>query len=1011
MANARANIYPIQLQGAELNLNKFDAEIKQYSGFNKNNSPFVGGGLSPIFRKDETVEGATSQNTYIAPNGDVYRVDYSGFYKNDVKVIDYNNGNNPSVVSENTHSRFIDCDVLPKYQDGKRVIWYYTNNVYMYLENQHYYINGVDLGIPNDFYTEEQVATILTTCVCPTNQDVYICSFISGKFIYLVFNRNGTLLKTQSLVTDYTDDFDNKVAMTIFTRYNYNRGFTAVLTCLDSNSERKIVAFRVNYSNSTWSLATPMAINDTLVISDANSNTDCKAASMSLSDYHFCSYPENMIYAKFTQDYDNGSTNTKLYIGFKVFDSYFNNSNLTVYFSNEYTLMDNVYISSVNKVTKSTENNALLAKEYEEAFFSSQYCSYVFHAFINNDYDTVAIGVNCSSAFTANDNNGKTRMKTFLGHAHQLKLDILIFSKVLSVYFRLNSYSSFCVLFNGNRISGLGLYYSDLLLTDWNNLDPKYIGFMAGDIVSEDPGLTYVTYKYDWSRQKEDALCIKQGNDFYYIHSGEPKLRLINNQLVTNVFGFEQFVNRNVLQVQTPDNSYLIDEDKIIKFATRFNNAFIGGNGVIRFSQGVTNNLFVAASRNEYKRKYNSSILINPTHIVNLNNVRVDVAYSNDINFYKGEDTAIYVNTCKKTVVTGNNNTLITSYYYFSNNDLIGLPFPSNSDGNVEYSPNIFSEVKSLYGNDAFIKSGNTFYPLAKDNNKAIMSFFLASGIEGLQEGFIVQGQFYGIINNGLYSLRYNNGVVEGVDFVVSVEGLKFCGNTPYQAFFFSKTNRCLYIFNGANVLQQSQFIDIYADIKFYKYNPATHSIFMVTDDCVLIFSSFGTFRLDVPNVEEIYLLENGIVLLNNVGTFMRIKYYNTKDGYTKQNVILETCFYGMNNQTVTINDCLYMRLFSEEHEEGNLEVSATTLSLEGRMTEKTTFKIKESDWDKMTHTIYLRYQPKEQRGLGISFSINSPFKICSLSVGSIADAILIDKVSKGAINAPYNNKSSIEEW
>ena len=36
MANSRSNIYPVKLQGAELNLNKFDAEIKQYSGFNKN---------------------------------------------------------------------------------------------------------------------------------------------------------------------------------------------------------------------------------------------------------------------------------------------------------------------------------------------------------------------------------------------------------------------------------------------------------------------------------------------------------------------------------------------------------------------------------------------------------------------------------------------------------------------------------------------------------------------------------------------------------------------------------------------------------------------------------------------------------------------------------------------------------------------------------------------------------------------------------------------------------------
>ena len=65
MANSKSNIYPIQLQGAELNLNKLDAEIKQYSGFNKNNSPFVGGCLSNVFHKNETIENANDNNTYI----------------------------------------------------------------------------------------------------------------------------------------------------------------------------------------------------------------------------------------------------------------------------------------------------------------------------------------------------------------------------------------------------------------------------------------------------------------------------------------------------------------------------------------------------------------------------------------------------------------------------------------------------------------------------------------------------------------------------------------------------------------------------------------------------------------------------------------------------------------------------------------------------------------------------------------------------------------------------------
>jgi hypothetical protein len=308
------------------------------------------------------------------------------------------------------------------------------------------------------------------------------------------------------------------------------------------------------------------------------------------------------------------------------------------------------------------------------------------------------------------------------------------------------------------------------------------------------------------------------------------------------------------------------------------------------------------------------------------------------------------------------------------------------------------------------IKNGSTLYPLEKgNNNEPVMSFFLASGLDNLQEAFIVQGQFYGIINNGLYSIQYSNGVLSDVAFVVDTTGLKFCGNTPYQAFFFSKTNRCLYSFTGANVMNQAQFLDKFEDVIGYKYNPATQTIFMITENEVIAYSSFGIYEIYFPNCKEIYLLENGACLTDDEGNFRYIKYY-AENGYTKQNITLDTCFYGMNNQTVTINDCLYVRLFSEEHESGNVEMTASTLSNSGRMTEKTTFKIKSTDWDKMTHTVYLRYQPKEQRGLGVSFSINSPFKIAALSVGSQPDAILIDKVSKNAINAPQRTTNN-NEW
>ena len=86
MANSRSNIYPVKLQGAELNLNKFDAEIKQYSGFNKNNSPFVGGCLSNLFTKTEENTTGSSDSVYVDDNGDVYEAKTDGLYKNGEKI-------------------------------------------------------------------------------------------------------------------------------------------------------------------------------------------------------------------------------------------------------------------------------------------------------------------------------------------------------------------------------------------------------------------------------------------------------------------------------------------------------------------------------------------------------------------------------------------------------------------------------------------------------------------------------------------------------------------------------------------------------------------------------------------------------------------------------------------------------------------------------------------------------------------------------------------------------------
>jgi hypothetical protein len=544
-----------------------------------------------------------------------------------------------------------------------------------------------------------------------------------------------------------------------------------------------------------------------------------------------------------------------------------------------------------------------------------------------------------------------------------------------------NPKNYFDILINNGLVSGIAASNDNnkILVSEWNNVKVESISYINNGIVYSD-----------------------YNNNYYIVKITDvPKIKLVYNQIVSNVL--------------YNHNSWFIKEGKAGYYAPGFNcsptsfGLFANTESTLFLKSAITEK-YIASSINEYNLKNNASILLNPFRIMMRSDRSLYVYPEKSnlvrVNYYEtasGETVPKYKYSC---VMQGSIQLTVID------DELLGLPYPTDTNGNVSYCPNLFSEIENTFGNQIMIKNNNVLYFLQKENNIAVMSFYLAGGVENVAQGFIIQGIFYAIMDNGIYSVVYNNGVTELGTFIVDITGLQFVGNTPYEALFFSKTNRCLYSFTGANVLNQKQFVDKISEIKDYLYNPATQTVFLVTDIGLVFYGLFGQFILDFTDIQKINLLDNGIVISVGNDKYYFIKYYITDSdiGFEKQNIKLSTCFYGMNNQTVTINDCLYFRLFSEEHEEGELKVSATTISLSGRKTEETTFKIKATDWDEITHTIYMRYQPKEQRGLGISFSIDSPFKIASLSVGSQADAVLVDKISKKAITKP-SVTSNNDEW
>jgi hypothetical protein len=958
MANSKANIYPIQLQGAELNLNKYDAEIKQYSGFNKNNSPFVGGCLANVFTKDETQEGSTSENTYIDTNGDVYHVDTEGLWKNGSKVL--------SIDSDNLYDikqLDITFDVVNLFDEYAFVYkqFDYENNIFKYYFRFY------------DFYSDSWKEEFITS-YDSISDIIFMCERIqyNTKYVWTVG------YKTRDYIGYVCPAYNNFMlicSQKVGENVVYSKNSITDIYQNDATYIRYAIRFSIHtlyndYNDKVYVAVFPSSMDGYPNPHDPNPNKFCFVYSAQIQT-------DGTIVFNLEKELTGNASGDESYYTFVGSD--FNLSKLRVYDDTQHTFM---YFMFNNK----------MYLEYYTNFQGVQQCSFK----IVKD-NTTGIKIEFSEPLMcdfSNDNlvNGQaygdryvffnfgmlTRGRKSNAETPYSVCDyennFVTAESETSYKFNVGAILDKIVLLNNETVTGLTLPKTQaILISDWNNVDENGI-------------FTQIDGDYDY---KENLLVIfKEQNSFFKVFkTSTPKLFLKENQIV---------INSDIIP-----NSYRISDGKTLLFAPSWNNRFKGVAGT-----DFSNEWYIVSSINEYKSEDNPSILINPIKVLGRPNVSLNFykllldSYENLVNFYYGTTEPLYHFSAKD----GNINNLCVL------ESIEGLYFPTNTDGNIQYSPSLFSKIFDSFGNKAFIKSDKTMYPLIIGNNtEPIMAFFLASGIDNLSEGFIVQGQFYGIINNGLYSLQYSNGVISSIDFVVDVSNLKFCGNTPYQAFFFSKTNRCLYLFTGANVMNQTQFLDKFEDILGYRYNPATQTIFMITENEVIAYSAFGAYEISFSNCVEIFLLQEGVCLLDDSGNFKYIRYY-AESGYTKQNIRLETCFYGMNNQTVTINDCLYVRLFSEEHESGDVEMTASTLSNSGRMTEKTTFKIKSSDWDKMTHSIYLRYQPKEQRGLGVSFSINSPFKIAALSVGSQPDAILIDKVSKTAINAPQRTTNN-SEW
>lgn len=298
--------------------------------------------------------------------------------------------------------------------------------------------------------------------------------------------------------------------------------------------------------------------------------------------------------------------------------------------------------------------------------------------------------------------------------------------------------------------------------------------------------------------------------------------------------------------------------------------------------------------------------------------------------------------------------------------------------------PSIFAKfINGFINQGIIVDNGHSYVQLFANTAKPIFAIDLASQLEGVTSAFIIQGQYFVIINNSIYRYDPDSGAIVAV---VNIAGMQLIGYTPYMAIFWSGTNKTFYTFQGDNTLNLLVQADEIASIKYSAYNPNTMSIYVITDDSIYLFGNGQLLRLELQGYTKCYPLYSGAAFTGSANTLYLS--YNELEGYEPAPIELETEFYGHGNGIKAVNDCVYIRLFSHKMKMGVVKLSCQTLNETGKQSEVKQFNITPDMWDKQTRTLFLRYQPKLQAATGFSVHISSPFSIASLQIGETQETV-----------------------
>lgn len=324
---------------------------------------------------------------------------------------------------------------------------------------------------------------------------------------------------------------------------------------------------------------------------------------------------------------------------------------------------------------------------------------------------------------------------------------------------------------------------------------------------------------------------------------------------------------------------------------------------------------------------------------------------------------------------------------------LDGSTYPISSTATGYVNTSLFAVFIDGQGNNDGVIEGRAAYTLAYSTSvpSPTFNYSVATATYNMDAFFVLQGQFYAVMDDKIYSLIFSNGVISERDAIIDCAGMQFLGNNTQIAFFWSQSMRMIYSFTGdGNLLplyNSSKFTTVLNDKYTHFYDTMTQSIYIPTDKGLLVLGpkSYWMFEnwKDVTNVQT---SDDHITHITNSGVTYDVVYYPTA-GYEPLPLELETTFYGAGANEIGSIDRYAITLFDYDNSKPSTYITVGTRTLTDisvKSSEKT-FEIKPNDWDKFSHAVLINYNPEKIQGQGVRLYLKTPMIVSGITA-HIAD-------------------------